>query len=291
MNNIDLRRPSPIFLPHGLWSLWDMIELYGAKILAVTAGLLSLTMQLREQERQLEDEQERRYQQIEESPRPVAAKLEDTAQALEILEMARQLIDELGLESSSYQLATIYRENDNNGQFARWELSNEITQLQRRIVEEVAKRSFLYIAPGMDKFWGKKDAFNLGKKFKEAHADIEAAGNCLALGQGTACVMHLARAMDAVLGRLAGRLKITVGGKDSWGTILSAMSGKINKMPEGTQAQKTKRDRWSEARVHLFHVKEAWRDRPLHAKQDFSPARAKEVFDAVRVFMSGFAAL
>jgi hypothetical protein len=69
------------------------------------------------------------------------------------------------------------------------------------------------------------------------------------------------------------------------------MSAKINKMPEGTQRQKDKRDKWSEARVHLFHVKEAWRDRPLHAKQNFSQARAKEIYEAVRVFMNHFAGL
>jgi hypothetical protein len=103
--------------------------------------------------------------------------------------------------------------------------------------------------------------------------------------------MHLARAMDSALGKLAKKLEITIGGKDSWGVILGAMSAKINKMPEGTQPQKNKRDKWSEARVHLFHVKEAWRDRPLHAKQTFSQERAKEIYEAMRVFMNHFAGL
>jgi hypothetical protein len=62
-------------------------------------------------------------------------------------------------------------------------------------------------------------------------------------------------------------------------------------MPEATPRQKNKRDKWSEARVHLFHVKEAWRDRPLPAKQRYTPPRAKEILDAVAVFMAHFATL
>jgi hypothetical protein len=287
MNNIDLRRPSPIFPPPGLWSLWNMIDLYGAKILAVTAGLMSLTMELRERERQLEDEQERRYGQLEESPRPVAAKLE--AQALETLEMARQLIDELGLESSAYQLATIHRENDDDREFARWELSNEIGQLQRRIVEEVTKRSFLYIAPGIDKFWGKKDAFNLGKKFKEAHGEIEAAGNCFSYQQPTACVFHLMRAMEVVVRQLAQRphMNITIAPKTTWRQITGAMDQKIKAMPESTIRQKRKKEDWESARANLHHVGSVWRNNTMHPAKTYTQSQARDVFDACRVFMSG----
>jgi hypothetical protein len=48
------------------------------------------------------------------------------------------------------------------------------------------------------KYWDKEHLFGetVSQKFKDASGDIESAGNCLALGQGTACVFHLMRAMD-----------------------------------------------------------------------------------------------
>jgi hypothetical protein len=173
------------------------------------------------------------------------------------------------------------------------EIAASAGHLKHRIIDELENEHYYQVARVDVQYYGQKELFgpSVARKFKDAAYDIENAGNCLALGQGTACVFHLARAMDVALSRLARKLKITVGAKDSWGVILGAMSGKINKMPEASQAKKNKRDKWSEARIHLFHVKEAWRDRPLHAKQTYSPARAKEILEAVKVFMAYFATL
>lgn len=203
--------------------------------------------------------------------------------------IAASLAEQLNLESSKIQVNTLRRVSLFRGKMAQF--LNEIEQLSRRLEEDLRKTNFVFVAADMHGFWGKKDAFELKGKFREAHADITAAGNCLAVGQGTACVLHLARAMDAILVKLGRRLQIPIGPKDTWGVILNAMTGKINGMPQTTQTQKNKRDSWSEARVHLFHVKEAWRDRPMHAKQTFTPARAKEIYEAVRVFTHHFASL
>ena len=122
-------------------------------------------------------------------------------------------------------------------------------------------------------------------RFQDAHEDILGAAKCLAVGQGTACVLHLDRAMEVALKKLAAKLKLGIGPRDTWGSILSKMTPKIEKMPQKTQRQKDKRQAWSEARTHLVHIKEAWRDRPSYGREFYSPARAKEIFEAVRVFM------
>jgi hypothetical protein len=223
-------------------------------------------------------------------PKAEAPKLNDEGNWAGLaVKTAESLALELDLESTKLQIGTIIKAD-----LFRLPLQHfisDVRQLRIRIEEDLRKKQFLFIEAGMQAFWGEKDAFELGRKFKEAHDDIEHAGNCLAVGEGTACVLHLARAMDAILNQLATRLKIKIGGKDTWGVLLSAMSTKINKMPEATQKQKNRRDRWSEARVHLFHVKEAWRDRPLHAKQSYSSPRAGEVYEAVRVFVNHFSTL
>ena len=149
----------------------------------------------------------------------------------------------------------------------------------------------MFVAGDVQSYSNKNDLFNLGTKFKDAHIDIRAAGNCLVLGQGTASVMHLARAMEPTLHHLAKRTGVNIGPRDSWGKILNAMDGKIKKMSDATTKQQARKDKWSEAYVRLGHVKNAWRDRPMHAKQDFTPSQARDVMNAVRVFMTDLASL
>jgi hypothetical protein len=167
-------------------------------------------------------------------------------------------------------------------------IQNLVQQATTRIADDFALQSVLIIS---GEFWDKDDDFGLGRKFEPAHRDIKSAGNCLAVGEGTACVLHLSRAMEVALKHLARRFKITIAPKDTWGTILGKMEAPIRALPEATQKQKTKKDKWSETRVHLRHVKDAWRDRTAHGKETFTPARAKEIYEAVRVFMRQLAVL
>ncbi len=57
-------------------------------------------------------------------------------------------------------------------------------------------------------------------------------------------------------------------------------------MPRGEQ-----RDEWSGRHVNLYHVKQAWRNSTMHPKETCTSEQAKEVFDAVRVFMRQLATL
>lgn len=206
-----------------------------------------------------------------------------------LINTTRSFADEIGMVATRYQLNTLMVMSMTRAPLS--EFLAGMDQLAVRIQEDLKTKPFLFVPAEMAGFWGKKDAFSLGNKFKDALPEIMSAGNCLAIGEGTACVMHLNRAMDTVLTRLARRLRITIGPRDTWGVILNAMSGKINTMPQDTKTEKNKRDKWSEVRVHLFHVKEAWRDRSFHNKENYSPARAKEIYEAVRVFITHFATL
>lgn len=60
-----------------------------------------------------------------------------------------------------------------------------------------AQRLFLYIPPQMVNLYEAKELFGqpVEHAFPSAIDDIEDAGKCLALGQGTACVMHLMRVL------------------------------------------------------------------------------------------------
>ena len=97
--------------------------------------------------------------------------------------------------------------------------------------------------------------------------------------------------MEVALKTLAQRLQVTIGPRDTWGSILNKMTPKIEKMPENILKAKNKKQRWSEARTHLFHIKECWRDRPAHGHESYSPKRAQEIYETVRVFMAHLACM
>ena len=131
----------------------------------------------------------------------------------------------------------------------------------------------------------------VAKKFKDAAYDIQKAGNCMALQQPTACVLHLMRVMEVALRVLGKKLKVKISPKATIGQILNDIDPKIKAMPETTEAQKRKRERWAEARTNLFHVKQAWRNKSAHGKERYTRPHAHEIFAAVKVFAAHLATL
>lgn len=154
----------------------------------------------------------------------------------------------------------------------------------RRLVLIDARQTELYDNPNS---FGEVVA----RKFRDCAFDIMSAGNCLALGQPTACVLHLGRVMEVALRGLGKRLHITTGPRDTIGSVLNNMTPKISAMPEETVRQKAKKERWAEARVNLFHVKQAWRDNSMHGRRSYSEPHAQDIFSAIRVFMAHLATL
>ena len=91
--------------------------------------------------------------------------------------------------------------------------------------------------------------------------------------------------MESAVGTLAAKLSIPHPDRE-WGKLLSDIHAKIGKMPKGDN-----RNAWSECHANLYHVKQAWRHGTMHPKETYTPDQAKEVFQAVRVFMSQLATL
>lgn len=159
--------------------------------------------------------------------------------------------------------------------------------------EDRLKTEWYFHVPAADRpYCGEKELFGdkVTKKFPKALEDIEEAGTCLALGRGTACVFHLMRAMEVVVQRLSTKLGIPNPDRE-WGKLLSDMGKAIDAMPITPEAAKRKRNKWSEAHTHLYHVKQAWRNETMHPKKTYTQEQAREVFSASRVFMNHLAGL
>lgn len=189
------------------------------------------------------------------------------------------------------EIDRIIREHQDGSVVDRLKVALETIRFRFEV--ELQGRQFLYISPESAPFYEKKAAFGSGveKAFPDAAEDIENAGSCLAVGQGTACVFHLMRAMEVAVRKLAKRLSITTHPKDTWGLLVGRMTPKIAAMPDNTAAKKRKKDTWSEAAMNLHHVGQATRNSTMHPKRTYTDQQAREVYDAVRVFMTGLAKL
>ncbi len=170
-------------------------------------------------------------------------------------------------------------------------LGQRCDHLRNRVQDELENEYYLQVDRREVQFYGQPALFGpqASKKFKKASYDIENAGNCLALQQPTACVLHLVRAMEAILRQMGQKLHVTINPKDTWGQILNHIDPQIRTMPERTESQKRKREQWAEARANLAHVKQAWRDNSMHGKQSYTRQHAYDIFVAVRTFIAHLA--
>ncbi len=216
------------------------------------------------------------------------------------LDTVRYLAKETGMRSVADQVSRIQKWTEMLD-LPLAQIAPECIQLRVRIEEELQRKDFLFIAEDMTELYNKcdprrgavkgTDPFELGGKFKKAHADIASAGRCLAVGEGTACVMHLSRALEAVVQQLSGRLGMTVTHTQTWRKLTGNMDDKIKKMPDATKAQKAKKTNWEDARINLHHLGSVWRNSVMHPAESYTVSQAREIFEACRVFMTALARL
>ncbi|WP_316214606.1 MULTISPECIES: hypothetical protein [unclassified Bradyrhizobium] len=214
----------------------------------------------------------------------------------EVLRTLHEHLNELG--PVSHHLEVLRNKIINSKKPHQLELyTNDILDDVRRILNDLrvilSQKKFYYLPQTLSSFYGNPLLFGevVAKKFPKACPDIERAGNCLALGEATACVLHLNRVMEIAIRRLAKKLKFDPKPRDTFGAVLRDMSPKIDALPEHTEKLKRKKEKWSECRTNLFHVKNAWRDPSSHGKVSYSEKEARDIIQRVEGFMQQLATL
>ena len=166
------------------------------------------------------------------------------------------------------------------------EIKGLLKELRTRLFDELTERQFLYVPPDRVKFFN--EPLLMGKevndRFPKAIDDIEDAGRCLALGQGTACVMHTMRVMECGLRALGNALGIPYA--PSWEAYLRQISSRID------EKHKNKTSKWKKDQVFyrdlsgdLLTVKQAWRNPTMHVDRKYSVEEAEQIFTAAKHFM------
>jgi hypothetical protein len=97
--------------------------------------------------------------------------------------------------------------------------------------------------------------------------------------------------MEMAIHRLATNLFIKPLATDNMGSILGKMTDPIKALPDKSEAQKRKKEKWAECRTNLYHVKMAWRDPGAHGKQTYDDKQARDIIKRVEDFMQQLATL
>jgi hypothetical protein len=111
-------------------------------------------------------------------------------------------------------------------------LLKEVGAIDSRLRDELEETHLFVVSADNAKYLDEsKPLFgdDVSSKFPSASYDIEEAGKCLALRRSTACVTHLMRALEPVLGVLAGKLSVPTD-RANWHNIIDRIEAKIKAM-------------------------------------------------------------
>jgi hypothetical protein len=266
-----------VWSPGRLWSLWDMLELYGHHCAIAVRSCMEVE-------------------------RDLAAVLSaDPKSAVNIetetlsrnpaffiplqVRLVKEVAESMQLHSTLTRCNRLLLVIEVEPSLAK--VAQQLEEIRRQFEDDLRRRHFLSVSEEDLKFWDKDHLFGetVSRKFTRASWDIKNAGNCLALGQGTACVFHLMRAMEVAVRKLAKKMNVTITPQSTWRKMTGLMDDKIKKMPDTTDRLKRKKNDWEGARANLHHVGSVWRNNTMHPATSYTPSQAQDVFNAVRVFM------
>lgn len=170
------------------------------------------------------------------------------------------------------------------------ELIQAVEELKNRLFDELCERQFFYVQPERAKYYTDPMLFgkDVNDRYPIAIDDIEDAGKSLALGQGTACVLHTMRVVEVGLRSLGKALNIPYA--PSWESYLKQISTNIaakhnNKTTKWKSDEKFYRDLSGD----LLTIKQAWRNPTMHVDRKYSVDEAEQIFLAARAFMTRLA--
>jgi len=283
---VDPRRPS-LDSPdhHGLWGLWDMMELKAgafisaANELAATVAYISGSNTLGaglafDEKRQLDNEIDRPW-------------------ILERLGLLQEHLRSLGADVA--MLCAADAETIVSDPWATWGTAKDaLSDLNNTLRRELSLKIILVSESQEANYYAPKEPLfgqNFADRFKERGAfELDEAAKSLALSRPTAAVFHLMRILEVGIGSLSSCLNIPSPIKPverNWAVILKRIKedGIDKKWP--TAADRMSGDGLLFEGLHasLDAVKNPWRNETMHVSGKYTDDEAKHIFVAVEGFM------
>lgn len=179
---------------------------------------------------------------------------------------------------------------------SQWVLTKDfprLPDLANRFMEaievELRGQNFYCMDNKRAHFYGEKAPFgqDVADRFPKSIDDIEGAAKCLALGQGTATVMHLSRAMEPGLHFLA--RKLGVKRQNDWGGYLREIGSEVKARAKKPVWRKRYEPFFNAILGDLMAIKQAWRNPTMHVERQYDVDQADMVYHAIKTFMTTLA--
>lgn len=168
------------------------------------------------------------------------------------------------------------------------EFSHRLARLSSVLHSEIESRTFFYVPPDRALYYDDQELLGKGviEKFPVIQFDVVEAGNCYAVGRGTACVFHLMRIMEVGVQRLGTKLGVCLVDQKNWQNILDEINKAIKTLPKASTTVEM-----CQASANLYSVKLAWRNEVMHPNDTYTLEEAENLLRQVKLFMSHLATI
>jgi hypothetical protein len=169
------------------------------------------------------------------------------------------------------------------------DVGRAVEQFKNTIEWEMSEFLFFHMPPKQAEFYSQAELFgvDVNAKFPSIQFDMVEAGNCYAMGRGTACMFHLMRIMEVGVQAFGSKLGVTFTDQKNWQNILDEINKAIKALPPkapGTVEM-------SQAAANLYSVKLACRNEVMHPNAKYTLEEAKNLIGQVKLFMGQLATI
>lgn len=163
------------------------------------------------------------------------------------------------------------------------ELTRSLRELDNTIRREMQGCMFFHMPPDRVKFYKQNMLFGarVDVRIPSTQFDITEAGNCYAMGRGTACVFHLMRVMEVGVQKLGDLLGVPLAQEKNWQVILDS----VNKAVKSLSANAPRTVVLGQVAAHLYNVKVGWRNPVMHPRETYTLEEAGDLIGNVKAFM------
>ena len=162
-------------------------------------------------------------------------------------------------------------------------LACALREFENTIRREMQTCMFFHMPFNQAEYYGKNMLFGarVDVRIPATQFDIKEAGNCYAMGRGTACVFHLMRVMEIGVQKLGDLLGVPLAQEKNWQMILDLINKAVRALP--VNAPKTVA--LNQVAAHLYNVKVGWRNPVMHPRETYTLEEAGDLIESVKTFM------
>jgi hypothetical protein len=203
------------------------------------------------------------------------------------LKKVKAQCEAIGLQVSAASVRDFLR--GARGDVPSKELLRAISETENTIRREMWVTKFFYMPSEQAKFYSQDELFGVlvNAKFPAIQYDMVEAGNCFAMGRGTACVFHLMRIMEVGVQEFGKKLGVPLVNEKVWHKILEQVDKAIKLLP----ARAPGTVEMCQTSANLYAVKVAWRNEVMHPNDKYTLEEAKNLIGQVKLFMGQLATI